>query len=282
MRKAVVLGGCGGLGKAIVRRLLDTGDFVYVLDLESARADFESEFGASCSSHSPRSAFMPCDLGDPASLHAAFAAIDLAGPAIPPHDGARQYENNGEEQDEGSEGEVATIDVFVNAAGAIRRGGFLDTCEADLNAMVAINLSGVYLALQQAARRMRPHGGRIVNIASVHGLRTTSERALYSMCKGAVLALTRALAVELAEHRILVNAVAPGPVSAGMQDAASEARSAWTDATPLGRVARADEVATAVEFLASARNTFITGEILVVDGGASAAIGRAIRGNPAL
>ncbi|NLC20876.1 MAG: SDR family oxidoreductase, partial [Halomonadaceae bacterium] len=134
-------------------------------------------------------------------------------------------------------------------------------------------ISGVYLALQAAARRQQTQGsGRIVNIASAHGLRTTAERSTYAMCKGAILALTRALAVELGPQGILVNAVAPGPVSIGMQDATLESRQRWQAATPLGRVASADEVARTAVFLASRDNTFINGETIVIDGGAHVAM----------
>ncbi|MBE0489205.1 MAG: SDR family oxidoreductase [Halomonas sp.] len=93
------------------------------------------------------------------------------------------------------------------------------------------------------------------------------------MSKGAILSLTRALEVELGPQGILVNAVAPGPASAGMQDAASESRRRWQQATPLGRVARPDEVARAVFQLASPLNTFMTAQTLVLDGGATANLG---------
>lgn len=137
---------------------------------------------------------------------------------------------------------------------------------------MAINVTGPFLALQQAVALMK-QGGRIVNVASAHGLRTGPERSAYAMSKSAILALTRALAVELGPRGILVNAVAPGPVSAGMQDAASESRRRWQQATPLGRVARPDEVARAVLQLASPHNTFTTGQTLVIDGGATSMIG---------
>lgn len=137
---------------------------------------------------------------------------------------------------------------------------------------MAINVTGPFLALQQAVALMK-QGGRIVNVASAHGLRTGPERSAYAMSKGAILALTRALAVELGPRGILVNAVAPGPVSAGMQDAASESQRRWQQATPLGRVARPDEVARAVLQLASPHNTFTTGQTLVIDGGATSMIG---------
>ncbi|WP_290908196.1 SDR family oxidoreductase [Halomonas sp.] len=99
------------------------------------------------------------------------------------------------------------------------------------------------------------------------------RRNCSAMSKGAILSLTRALEVELGPQGILVNAVAPGPASAGMQDAASESRRRWQQATPLGRVARPDEVARAVFQLASPLNTFMTAQTLVLDGGATANLG---------
>ncbi|EWG97901.1 hypothetical protein Q427_33445 [Halomonas sp. BC04] len=139
---------------------------------------------------------------------------------------------------------------------------------------MSVNVTGAFQALQAATRLMiASGGGHIVNVASSHGLRTTAERTAYAMSKGAILALTRALAVELGPHGILVNAVAPGPVATGMQHAESESRRLWQASTPLGRVAAADEVANAVAFLASPANTFITGDTLIVDGGASVSMG---------
>jgi NAD(P)-dependent dehydrogenase (short-subunit alcohol dehydrogenase family) len=242
MRITAVIGGCGGVGIAIAQALLEAGDFVFLLDLEQAQpmaSDLSARWPERC-------AFVPCDLTRPESLAAAFARIQAHGKGL---------------------------DSCINAAGVIRRGPFVEVDARELEEMLAVNVSGAYQALQLATRLMVPQGkGRIVIVASAHGLRTAAERSTYAMCKGAMLALSRALAVELGPHGILVNAVAPGPVSAGMQDAASESRQRWQSATPLGRVAEAAEVARAVTFLASADNTFVNGETLVVDGGANVSI----------
>ncbi|WP_197038242.1 SDR family NAD(P)-dependent oxidoreductase [Billgrantia saliphila] len=242
MRITAVLGGAGGIGLAVAEALLEAGDFVFVLDLEKAEERvahlFERWPGRCC--------FVACDMGDAEGISRAFARIGAHGEGL---------------------------DACINAAGVIRRGKFVDVSPDELGEMLAVNVNGAYQALQAATRLMiGGHGGRLVVVASAHGLRTTAERTAYAMCKGAMLALARALAVELGPHGILVNAVAPGPVSAGMQDAASESRRRWQAATPLGRVAEASEVARAVTFLASADNTFITGETVVVDGGASVAM----------
>lgn len=241
-QRVVLLGAAGGIGSAIARAMLEAGSRVYLLDLAERRASLE----ALLENHPQQARFLPCDLRDQASLDVAFK--ELAEDA----DG---------------------LDVCINAAGVIHRGSFVTTSHENLSRVMEINVSGPFLALQHAVRLMiECGGGRIVNVASAHGLRTSAERSAYAMSKGAILALTRALAVELGPQGILVNAVAPGPVSSGMQDADSESRRRWQSATPLGRVATAEEVAAAVVQLASTHNTFTTGQTLVIDGGASSAI----------
>lgn len=235
-----LLGAAGGLGMAIAEALLVQGNRVWLLDLASQRPHLE----ALQRRWPGQASALPLDLRDPASIAAAFRVIAA---------------------------ESACLDACINAAGVIYRASFADTEAADLARVMAVNVTGPFLALQQAVALMK-QGGRIVNIASAHGLRTGPERSAYAMSKGAILALTRALAVELGPRGILVNAVAPGPVSAGMQDAASESRRRWQQATPLGRVARPDEVARAVLQLVSPENTFATGQTLVIDGGATAMI----------
>ncbi|MBW6389732.1 SDR family NAD(P)-dependent oxidoreductase [Billgrantia antri] len=242
MRIMAVVGGAGGIGSAIGEVLLTAGEFVFLLDRAEAREQAEGLLAR----WPERCIFIDCDLTSPNSIAAAFARIEAHG---------------------------AGLDACINAAGVIRRGRFVDVSAAELDEMLAVNVSGAYQALQAAARLMMAgDGGHIVTVTSAHGLRTTAERSAYAMCKGAMLALSRALAVELGPHGILVNAVAPGPVSAGMQDAESQSRRRWQAATPLGRVAEADEVAWAVAFLAAAENTFISGDTLVVDGGANVAM----------
>ena len=242
MRITAVLGGAGGIGRVIATTMLEAGDFVYLLDREEQRQNA----GPILEAWPECCRFVACDLADSVGIAKAFAQIEA--------------------RDRG-------LDACINAAGVIRRGRFVEVLPGELEQMLAVNVSGAYQALQAAARLMlASQGGRLVILASAHGLRTTAERSAYAMCKGAMLALTRALAVELGPHGILVNAVAPGPVSAGMQDATSESRRRWQAATPLGRVAGADEVARAVAFLASVDNTFISGDTLVVDGGAHVAM----------
>ena len=236
-----LLGAGGGIGRAIAEGLLKEGRRVWLLDLSVCRDTLEELLVA----WPTQARFIGIDLRAPSSLAAAFTEIRA---------------------------EAGSLYACVNAAGVIHRERFVETSEEALAAVMAINVTGPFQALQQAVELM-PHGGRIVNIASAHGLRTGPERSAYAMSKGAILALTRSLAVELGPRGILVNAVAPGPVSAGMQDAASDSRRRWQQTTPLGRIAHPDEVARAVLQLASPENTFITGQTLVIDGGATASLG---------
>lgn len=238
--RIALLGAAGGIGDAIARHLLAAGHRVWLLDLP-AQGD---GLRALAERHPDRARVLSCDLRDPATLAAAFAEIAA---------------------------QAGRLEGCVNAAGVIHRARFTETAPDDLARVMETNVTGPFRALQEAVALM-PEGGRIVNVASAHGLRTGAERSAYAMSKGAILALTRALAVELGPQGILVNAVAPGPVSAGMQDARSESRRRWQAATPLGRVAHAEEVARAVAFLVSPDNSFVTGDTLVVDGGASVAI----------
>lgn len=241
-QRVALLGAAGGIGSAIARALLEDGCRVYLLDLPERRASLMPLLEA----HPEQARFLPCDLRDRINLDNAFKTL---------------------------EAEIGGLDACINAAGVIHRGSFITTLPADLSQVMETNVSGPFLALQHAVRLMIDSGGgHIVSVASAHGLRTGAERSAYAMSKGAILSLTRALAVELGPQGILVNAVAPGPVSSGMQDASTESRRRWQSATPLGRVATAEEVTAAVMQLVSVNNTFITGQTLVIDGGASSAI----------
>lgn len=167
------------------------------------------------------------------------------------------------------------VDCLVNSAGIARLEPFLDTPVASLDRIHAINVRGTFLCGQACARIMRDGGtgGVILNIASVSGLRGNSHRAAYGASKGAVVTLTQVMAMDLAPHGIRVNAIAPGPVDTPMAAAVHPPalRAAWIGATMLKRYGTPEEIAGAALFLCSSDASYVTGQILAVDGGFTAA-----------
>ena len=164
------------------------------------------------------------------------------------------------------------VDVLVNAAGTNVPEPFLDVAESSLDALLAVNLKGTFLAAQAAARRMvaAGAGGAIVNVSSQMGHVGAPRRSVYCATKHAVEGLTKALAIELAPHGIRVNSVAPTFVETSMtapflDDDAFRAE--VLERIPLGRIGSVSDVAGAVVFLASPAAGLVTGASLLVDGG---------------
>lgn len=163
---------------------------------------------------------------------------------------------------------------LVNSAGIASDVSLVATDVSQFRRIVDINVIGTFLL----ARAVEPHlraagGGSIVNIASVSGMRGNLGRTAYGASKGAVITMTKVWAAELAESRIRVNAVAPGPVETPMVKAVHSAasREAWLTHLPLGRYAEPEEIASAVAFLIDERqSSYITGHVLAVDGGFTA------------
>jgi NAD(P)-dependent dehydrogenase (short-subunit alcohol dehydrogenase family) len=241
-RCAVVTGGSGGIGSATALALGRAGLFVHVAD---ARLEAAEDVVSRVSEHGGVAMAHHVDLRDPDSIVRLFEAVDSHG--VPP-------------------------DVLVNAAGAITYAPLYELDAQALASMVEVNLSGTFLCIREAARRMRDAGGgRIVNLASTASFVAPRLSATaYSMTKGGVRQLTTAAAAELAPDRILVNAVAPGTtrtdfVQGTLDTAEDEAVAAAK--VPLGRVGEPEDVVGAVLFFLSDLSSYVTGQTLLVDGG---------------
>jgi len=244
---AVVTGGGSGIGRAISHELARRGAHVVVSDLSLAAATrVADEIGADA---------RQLDVTDGPACDALARAIDA---------------------------ERGGIDVWCSNAGISSMAPFTEITEAEYDANLDINLKGVFLCGQAAARVMiaRGRGGSIVNTASMAGKKGAAPYlAHYVASKFGVVGLTQAMAAELAPHRIRVNCVCPGYVDTSMQERelAWEAalrgttpdavRQTWIADTPLGRIETPEDVAKAVAFLASDDAGFITGEALAVNGG---------------
>ena len=240
-RVAVVTGGAMGIGAEVVERLARAGHTVVIADRDpSASAAMMTQLQAQGLSVS----VTPIDVGNADVIRDAFAAIA---------------------NDHGR------CDILVNCAGVAKVAPFLDFALEEFERTMNINVTGTMLCSQYAARLMMRHRwGRIINIASVAGMRAVgSGRTAYGTSKGAVIALTRQMAVELAEHGITANAVAPGPVDTPMTQLLHTAqfRTEYSKAIPMNRYGTVSEVAAAVQFLASEDASYITGIAMPVDGG---------------
>ena len=161
------------------------------------------------------------------------------------------------------------LDILVNNAG-ITRDGLLMTAKAeDFDRVLDTNLKGAYFCMKAASKlMMRQRYGRVINLSSVVGLRGNAGQTSYAASKAGILGLTKSAAKELATRGVTVNAVAPGFVGTEMTDAMPEAaRTAALATIPAGRMADPDEIARAVEFFAAEGSSYITGQVLCVDGG---------------
>jgi 3-oxoacyl-[acyl-carrier protein] reductase len=242
---AVVTGGAAGIGAGVCRSLAAAGHKVIVADRDEQAA---TQTAADICSMGLFAEAVSIDVGDAASVARAFAHIDERH---------------------------ARCDILVNSAGIAKLFPFLEFPLDNFIATMNVNVTGTLLCSQHAARLMVRHRwGRIVTIASVAGMRAVgSGRTAYGTSKGAVIALTRQMAVELAAHGITANAVAPGPVDTPMTRVmhTDQFRKEYCNAIPQKRYGTTDEIAAAVKYLVSEDAGYVSGITMPVDGGFMAA-----------
>ena len=165
--------------------------------------------------------------------------------------------------------ELGGVDVLVNNAGITRDKLLLRMDEEDLDQVLAVNLKGTFHFSKAALKpMMKKRSGRIINITSVIGIRGNEGQSNYAASKAGIIGFTKSLAREVASRNILVNAVAPGFIETSMTESLPEAaKTKMMESIPLGRFGSAEDVAGVVSFLASQESSYVTGQVLTVDGG---------------
>ena len=165
--------------------------------------------------------------------------------------------------------ELGSVDVLVNNAGITRDGLIMRMKEEDFDSVIATNLKSAFNMSRHASAAMaRQRSGRIINMASVAGTNGNAGQANYSASKAGLIGLTKSMARELAKRGVTVNAIAPGLVETDMTGAMKpEEREKLTELVPLGRMAKPEEIAAVVAFLAGDMGGYITGQIIKIDGG---------------
>jgi glucose 1-dehydrogenase len=241
---ALVTGGARGIGRAVARRFVAEGAKVVIGDIDTAGEAEARALGPDCR-------FVKADVGNATDANALVAAATSA---------------------------FGRLDVLVNNAGIIHAADFLDLAEQDFDRVLRVNLKGAFLVGQAAARQMVAQakagggsaGGAIINMSSINAAVAIPNQAPYCVSKGGLSQLTKVMALSLAPHGIRVNAIGPGSIMTPMMATIAtdrEAKRRVLSRTPLGRIGEADEVAAVAVFLASDAASYITGEIIYVDGG---------------
>jgi NAD(P)-dependent dehydrogenase (short-subunit alcohol dehydrogenase family) len=239
-KNALVTGAAKGIGRAVAERLRAAGANVTLADLDASGESTAKEIGGS---------FVACDITNADQLSAAVTAAARGG----------------------------NLDILVNNAGIYPTTGPIDkVSDSFVSKMLEVNVRAQYSAAREAARAMK-NGGAIVNLASIAGIRGGANITAYSASKGAVIALTRAFANELGPRGIRVNAIAPGIIDTpGVQEQMAPLKAGGLDidaaiaANPLRIAGQPDHIARVTLFLVSGLAAFITGQTVVVDGGATA------------
>jgi len=238
---ALITGAFGGLGHDFARMLGEAGA---TLALAGRRIDEGRRFADDLADAGLRTHAVPMDVSRPASVDAAFEEILAC---------------------------LGTPDILINNAGVTLTKPLLDVSDEDWTGVIEVNLNGAWRVAQKAARAMKAAGkrGSIINISSILGIRVTQQLPAYAASKAALLHLTQAMALELARYGIRVNALAPGYIETPLNREffSSEAGLALIKRIPQRRLAKSAELSGPLLLLASDASSYMTGSVLVVDGG---------------
>ena len=234
-RVALVTGSTRGIGNAIARTLVDCNAKVAVVGRDAAKAkEIAGSIGAAGG--------FGCDIGNPESVEALVADVEK---------------------------ELGAVDILVNNAGLTKDNILFRLKNEDWDTVLDANLRGAFIAIRAASRGMiKRRWGRIINIASVVGIVGNKGQANYAASKAGLIGLTKSVAKELASRNVLANVVAPGFIETDMTAAMTpEAKATLSGQIPLERLGSPGDIAGAVAFLASDAASYITGQVIVVDGG---------------